>query len=354
MPIRCRAALAAPRVQRPSAVAAFTLIEVLAAVLLTSIVLTVAVSIFINISNATASATASMRETRHAVSILDRIAHDLESAFLLVRPGETDPLDHPWVFFAEGTYSDGADRLKFIIRSHQTRSSVGHSADLAVVTYALVEDEFGSFDLVRSASRNLPERLDLQIPVDEDEGAMLLAEGIESFSVRFLAESGEWIGHWDSSQIVASGLLPLAAEIEIAFVDPEAAARDLDSPPLDFDEGEASFLYRRRVLMPMRPVAIGQIVAEYIEAVQSGEVSKDGRTSDRSNSRPSEEFEAGCQGTMSYLQCAERNVGRLVDALGREAAERCIVAQPNSCIGEVIDGRNFFPAKLCGVRVTCK
>lgn len=343
--------------RRVRALAAFTLIEVLAAVLLTSIVLTVAVSIFINISDATTTATARMRETRHAVSILDRIAHDLESAFLLVKPGEMDPLDHPWLFLGESEYSDASDRLKFVIRSRKTGTSTGHASDLAMVTYALVEDDFDSFVLVRSASPDLPERLNLDIPLDEEDGAMLLAEGVESFSVRFLGEGGEWVDQWNSSQMIDSGGLPLAAEISISFADPDAAVRDLDSLPLDFQESEEAYLYTRRVVMPMRPVPIQQIVADYVEIVRGGGDPNDpkNRNNKSGTGKPTEEFQSGCQGTMSYAECAERNRGRLLDGLGSsEAVDDCIARQKRTCVGEEVNGRSFYPSSICGVAVQCR
>ena len=99
----------------------FTLIEVLAAVLLTSIVIGVAVALYINLSNATNTAAERTREIRHAVAILDRIARDLEGAYLLEKAPEVDPLEHPWVFVAEGRHSaEGADLLKFVTRNHRS------------------------------------------------------------------------------------------------------------------------------------------------------------------------------------------------------------------------------------------
>jgi hypothetical protein len=62
--------------------------------------------------------------------------------------------------------------------------------------------------------------------------------------MRFLSEGGEWTGEWDSSQLAQSGELPRAVEIQLALA-PEV---DDDS----FDR-EAPTVYRRRVLLPVRP-----------------------------------------------------------------------------------------------------
>ena len=324
-------AMIAPR-NRPRAgarVAAFTLIEVLAAVLLTSIVLTVAVSIFINISDATNAATARLRETRHAIAILDRLAHDLESAYLLVKPPEMDPLDHPWLFLGESQYSEGSDRLKFVIRNHKRRSSEGHSSDLAVVSYALVSDEFGSFELVRASSPRLPDRLDSEIPIDEEDGAMLLAEGVRTFSVRFMSEEGEWRDSWDSSQMLDSGALPLAAEIEISFVDPNAPVDDFDAA---FDEtfdgqDDSATHYKRRVAIPMRPLALRQMVDDFIEEQGGTAREKD----EDGGGASSKKFNEGrCD--MTWIECLERNRSRIIAEKGEEKYEGCLQRAPSLCV----------------------
>lgn len=317
--------------------AAFTLIEVLAAVFLTSVVLTVAVSIFINISDATATATERMRETRHAIAILDRVAHDLESAFLLVKPPAMDPLDHPWIFLGESRYSSGSDHLKFVIRSHQRRSSKGHSSDLAVVTYALAGNEFGSFDLVRSATPSLPDQLDREIPLDEQGGAMLLAEGVESFSVQFMSEDGEWTDEWDSSQLTDSGSLPLAAEIEIAFADPNGALDDFDD--LDQQEGAA---YKRRVAIPMRPVPMSQILDDYIAGVDEEEDEED---EDADQKYKDNECE------LTYRECAIQQRAYMRSKIGDDAYDECLAADgfPHWCV------EDHSHRGICGAKaVPCK
>jgi prepilin-type N-terminal cleavage/methylation domain-containing protein len=310
----------------------FTLIEVLAAVLLTSIVLTVAVSIFINISNATNAATSRMRDARHAVAILDRIAHDLESAFLLVKPAEMDPLEHPWIFLAQSEYGDASDRLKFVVRNHKRRRSDGHSSDIAVVTYALTPGESGTYDLLRSTNPNLPERLDYEIPIDEEDGAMLLAEGVESFSVRFLDEGGTWRDQWDSAQLVDSGSLPVAAEIEIALASTDGRyQRDSGLSGDDEDAGQG-LVYKRKVAIPMRPMPLDQIIDDYVAGVPDGEGGEKG----------SDKYEAGdCE--MTLEECAIQNQSKIIKSKGEEGYEDCLRVLAKRCAEEPPGGR------ICGV-----
>jgi type II secretory pathway component PulJ len=224
----------------------FTLIEVLAVLFLTALVLGVALNFFIDLSNQSALATESTRELRRATSLLDRIARDLERTLLVRKEKDADPLAHPWIFLAEPRLSEtGADRLKFMLRADPPRTVEGPASDLATVAYTLERSEEGhGFELHRWSSPQLPERLDRSFPPADDPASLRVADGIAHFGVRFLGESGEWVDRWDSSQLVESSELPFAVEVEVALLpaDPEAEA---PAEPA---------LYSRRVLLPMRPL----------------------------------------------------------------------------------------------------
>jgi type II secretory pathway component PulJ len=224
------------------------LIEVLASVFLTSIVLGIAVSFYIEISHASEAAAAKLRGQLHAVAILDRVAQDLESAYLLVKPPDTDPLYHPWLFLAESRIaSEGADRVKFITRNHRPRVTESRESDLAMVAYMLQTTEDDTFELVRWVSPHIPDQLDREFP-EGSEDVMVLAEGLDHFALLFMTESGEWVTEWDSSTVESTSQLPLAVEIQVRMApkrgDGELAELDLDQePPLI-----------RQVLLPVRPI----------------------------------------------------------------------------------------------------
>jgi hypothetical protein len=186
------------------------------------------------------------------VAILDRVARDLESSVLVKKPAELDPLAHPWLFLADGSGDLGADRMQFVTRGRVLRVSALRESDLERVAYWLDAREDGSFDLVRWSHPQLPESLVREFPRDDDPGAAVLAEGVAAFGVRFLGEAGEWVTAWDSSQIVESSELPLAAEISIELL-PEAE----DGTPLEVDpslpEDAEPRIATRRVLLPLRP-----------------------------------------------------------------------------------------------------
>lgn len=242
---------------------AFTLIEVMAAILLTSIVIAFAVNFFFDLTDSTERATARTRQLRHGVALLDRIARDLESAYLLTKPEEMDPLDHPWFFIAESPFGgDGADRVRFISRNYRRRTNIGHVSDFATVTVMLREGETDGFELVRLEEPGMPYELAREFPSDDAEGLMLLGEGIRSFSMRFMGFEGSWQDEWDSTQLVAASALPLAVELEVELLDPgeqieEEGFESFGELTLE-GEDDAGKL-RRRVLLPFRPIDLAAL-----------------------------------------------------------------------------------------------
>jgi type II secretory pathway component PulJ len=229
--------------------AGFTLLEVLAVVLLTALVLGVALAFYVDLSRASNRAADATRRLRRAAAVLDYVARDYERVVLVRKPEETDPLEHPWVFLGEaGRGGTASDRLKFVTRGRAPRTTASRESDLEVVGYSVRDAEDGaSLELWRWAVPELPEGLDREVPDDEDEGAVLLADGLAGFGVTFFDESGESLSTWDSSSLVQSSQLPLAVEIEVALADPD----DREAEPQTF---------RRRVLLPLRPLDLEELL----------------------------------------------------------------------------------------------
>ncbi len=222
----------------------FTLLEVLAVMLLTGLVLGIALDFYVNLARASQRATDHMRDIRRATAVLDRVARDLEGAILITKPPDVDPLSHPWVFLAESQYADeGSDFVKFVTRSHRPASNDVHESDLAVVSYTVRRDEEQRLEILRTSTPRLPESLDRDFPRHEfDDLTPLLADRVASFGMRFLDEGGEWTDTWDSSLLVESGEMPRAVEIQVAMALDDSG--EFDAEPV---------VYRRRVLLPVRP-----------------------------------------------------------------------------------------------------
>jgi hypothetical protein len=208
------------------------------------LVLGATVSGYLDLTRGAQAAVEKSREARHAVGILDRMARDLQGTVLVAKPEELDPLAHPWLFLAEAdSEADGARRLKFVTRSHRPRASDAAESDLAVVSFVAEPGDDGTLVLRRALTPGLSEELDRSFPRDERDGANVLADGLARFGMRLLTEEGEWAASFDSSTLVHSSQLPLAVQIELAFVhaDEEGA----------FEEGP---LYARQVMLPLRPL----------------------------------------------------------------------------------------------------
>jgi type II secretory pathway component PulJ len=239
----CRRRVSARRI------AAFTLIEVLAVILMIAMVLGFALDFYVDLSDASTRASEHIRVIRQSTALLDRIAADFERTLLVVKPEETDPLAHPWIFLGESHRSEsGSDRVKFVARRSITRRGDGPVSDLEMVAYVLrPSEEDDDYELYRWSAPGLPEGLDREFPPADHPDSLLLADGVAEFGVRFLSEGGSWSDTWDSSQLLQSSQLPLAVEIEVALALPPNAP---DEPPS---------YYTRQVMLPVRPLDLVEL-----------------------------------------------------------------------------------------------
>lgn len=295
--------------------AGFTLLEMLAVVALTTLVLTVAINFFIDLSRASSDATDATRAARRATALLDRVARDLESSVLVKKPKETDPLEHPWLFLAEASGAGpGADRLKFVTRSGAPRTSSEHESDLSVVAYTTRPAADGGIEILRWSEPRLPQGLDREIPADEAAGARVLASGVASFGVRFLDEKGALQTVWDSSQLTDSSELPIAAEIEVSMLAPPGTAASAATAASGAAEPGGVGPFVRRVLLPVRPIDLEALLhpdeAEAAAAAGEGKKSDEESEDDTASSSPSEQASAQedrDEPCMTVAQCIARN-----------------------------------------------
>ena len=230
----------------------FTLIEVLAVVFMTAVLLGVALNFYVDLSKASVRATELTRGARKATSLLDRLARDFEAARLVKTKEGEDPIGNPWIFVAESRLSEvGADHVKFVQRTY------GGATDVAMVAYMLRQSEDDdTYELLRWSSPRLPESAERDFPSDEDPATYLVADGIESFGIRLIGEDGEARNEWDSMLVVESGELPRAVEFEVTLRNDDAP----DAEPL---------VFTRRAILPVAPLDLEALVADPNEC-QSG------------------------------------------------------------------------------------
>ena len=238
----------------------FTLIEMLAVILLTSLVLGMALNFYVDLSDRGNQASATTRTWRRSLSVVDRIARDLERTYLLVKSPEVDWLSHPWVFLGEGGtfFESGADRIKFPTRQAPQDDTQEPTLDLGYVAYLLQPgEESEGYELLRWSRSGLPSGLDRDLPNPED--MQVVAEGLADFGLQFLEPEGDWSDEWDSSQLRYSNELPTAVKIQLAFMD-----TDLSTAPK----------IERRVNLPLRPVDLKAILEDE-QALSEDEDSQD-------------------------------------------------------------------------------
>jgi len=245
--------------------AGFTMIEMVVTIGITAMLITAVGTMYVQLTDASERATAYMRETRSATAVLDRVARDLRGAFLIRKPDDVDPLEHPWVFVAESAAAqDGADRVRFTTISQRTSRQEGHVSDIGTMAYVLHPNENDAFALYRWAETRRPEQLDRRFPGPDDPGVALVADDLAFFSMRFLSADGAWVDSWDSSLIAQSSELPIAVDIEIG-------RHPQDAQPLGFGEAPEVSVYSRRVVLPQRPMDFEQLAGLGEEGTGTGD-----------------------------------------------------------------------------------
>jgi hypothetical protein len=136
---------------------AFTLLEMIAVVLMLGLVFLVMGGVFARIASTTTDANQT-ETTRRGLLLVDRVARDLEGATLVEKPAELDPQAHPWLFLADSRLGrGGSDSLKFDSRS--APSTAEHAGGLAVVAYWIEPGDADDLRLLRWTSPALPESL---------------------------------------------------------------------------------------------------------------------------------------------------------------------------------------------------
>lgn len=256
---------------RSAGAGGFTLLEMLVVVLLTGIVLAFAANFYVDLSRETQAALDQSVDLRRASIVLDRVTRDLEAATLVKKPDATDPLEFPWLFFAEGRGRDGAERLRFQARNHRPRSGGGAESDLVDIAYWLVpaEDGEGS-DLLRWASARPPVApLDRNFPRRDDPGVELLASHVSVFAVQLQDQDGNLQSAWDSWSPAQASLLPVAAIVRLALL-PEAKDGAVDA------EAEEPVPYERPVVLALEPIDLEKTLAGEAADANDEEGQEDG------------------------------------------------------------------------------
>ncbi len=177
------------------------------------------------------------RQGRDAV---ERIAHELQSAYLSMHFPTNLALVASKTGFL-GQNSSQYDRVDFTAFAHRRMMKDAKESDQAEIGFFVVKDPEvdGKMDLVRRE----------QAPINDDfkKGGVvnILAEDVERFDLRYLdPTTGQWLDTWDSSQLNAQlNRLPLEVRIELELKPVR------NTPP---------FRYVTKVMLPIqKPISFG-------------------------------------------------------------------------------------------------
>lgn len=227
----------------------FTLIEILVAIAMTSVIMLVAIQIFRQVTQAQDRARPDRSRDLTALVFLDRIERELIGTTLRIKPEDVDRLSFPWMFAAEDRVFDSndSDAVRFITQS-PARAPGRRDGGLRVVQYAVAEarEDDTRLDLFRFEER-LPPNLQKQIQVAD--GASVL-EDVYAFRLRFGDPDG-WLDSWDSTAIATLDRLPESVEVGIQLYEEDDVGEWAPGPE-----------HTRVVELPLQPFAPPEAAGE--------------------------------------------------------------------------------------------
>ena len=160
----------------------FTLLEVLVAMFIMSLVLTFAFQAYQGISEAYTRVSSSSSRSRATEILMDRLERELVGSVLIQREEGADPLLHPYFFFGKTKmYADAeGDELRFVTQT-PLRSQGSARGALALVTYGTAPSQSGSgFALLRQ-EEPLPPQLEKEVVWNEPQ---IVADNVAEFLIR--------------------------------------------------------------------------------------------------------------------------------------------------------------------------
>ncbi|MDW7709271.1 MAG: type II secretion system protein GspJ [Deferrisomatales bacterium] len=182
----------------------FTLLEVLLALALLALVLSLVQGAYSGAARSRNLSNAQTREVHAAAMVLDRLATELAAAFHTT----TTPFRAQATGFHVDRGPDGLSTLSFVTRLSPLPGSLpGGEAE---VGYLVERDREGQLRLRRRESRDLDG--------DPEEGGVSyeILPGVSRFEV-LCYDGTDWVDGWDTGRRDAEPLLPLAVSVEIAW-----------------------------------------------------------------------------------------------------------------------------------------
>ena len=191
----------------------FTLLELIVATTIFTIVIAAAYSLFDSARSVTSRAELRAQLFQSARAALQAIEEDLRGAVMVASP---TPTDLAFIGTSSGSETQPLDRLEFVAVNRHTASpydinvvDVVRGGDVSKVYYWIEQDETRK---VHGLVRERPKEL---LPpggvVRREEDVVELAQEVVHVNFRYY-DAGEWRDTWDSSQVRR---LPKAVEVTV-------------------------------------------------------------------------------------------------------------------------------------------
>jgi general secretion pathway protein J len=197
----------------------FTLLEILLAFFIFSIVLTTLYTAYTGTFRNIDQAESQSDVYEMARIALGRMIEDLESTYVSPPVEEQESVEQGFwrtEFVGESDEIDGrsADTLRFFSTAHLVFDEEDNEAGIARITYYVREregeDEAG-FDLYRSDRSELEQE-------EEEEDGLILCEGVHAIDLIYYDDRERAYESWNSSELEKKGRLPMRVSIVLEFV----------------------------------------------------------------------------------------------------------------------------------------
>ncbi len=219
----------------------FTLLEILLAFFIFSIVLTTLYTAYTGTFRNIDQAESQSDAYEMARIALERMIEDLECTYMAPPVEEQESVEESlWLteFVGESDEIDGrsADTLRFFSTAHLVFDEEDKQTGIAQITYYLrerEEEEEAGFDLYRSDRSELEQE-------EKEEGGLILCEGVHTIDLIYYDDREKAHESWDSSEIEKKGRLPVRISIMLELVNkanPEAPLKFVTGVALPMAKG---------------------------------------------------------------------------------------------------------------------
>ncbi len=216
--------------------AGFTLLEILVAVMIMSIVLTFAFQAYRGIEGAYQRVGTSRSRERAARIVLDRLERELVRTVLVEREGQSKP------------YADSeGDELRFVTRT-PLRAPGAPPVGLEIVTYGAIPSQTGAGLALLRQAEPLPPQLAKEIVWTEPE---VVVDNVALFLARYHTAEGDAAEGWDSTAVEKLDQLPDELVLTVSLLETGEDGQLAAGPE-----------YTRTVELPVRPFKLSPEGAE--------------------------------------------------------------------------------------------